>query len=71
MKRLDAIKEDETRAILNVLGFGIDGTDLSAAETGRPMSQHLPEEREAFEKHKHALTIIVHREEELNDRFFP
>jgi len=56
VKRRDAIKEDETSAILNVLGFGNDGTDLPTAETGGPVSQQLPEESE---KHKHTLKIIV------------
>jgi len=54
MKRRDAIKEDKTSAILNVLGVGND--DKLGAETGGPVSQQLPEESE---KHKHALKIIV------------
>jgi len=44
--------QQQNDKILNILGFGKG----EASET----SQQLPEEREAFEKHKHALKIIVY-----------
>jgi len=58
MKRRDAIKEDETSALLSTL-FGDDcDTDPPAAPIPNS-SLSLSEESEAFGKHKHALKIIV------------